>query len=46
MSDGVGLALLEARSPRTPSQRILLVALADAGIANDLPEVLVESGDC
>ena len=32
MSDGVGPALLEARSPRTPSQRILLVALAHAGI--------------
>ena len=36
------LALLEASSPRTSSQRISLVAAADAGIANDRPEVLVE----
>ena len=40
------LGLLEARPPRTPTQCISLVAAADAGIANDQIEVLVESGDC
>ena len=40
------LALLEARPPSTRSQRISPVAAADAGIANDRPEVLVESREC
>ena len=50
-ADGRGSGVISegvdrASPPRKPSERISLAVAADTGIANNRPEVLVESRDC